>query len=351
MAEPVQLIITAQDLASPTLGQVQQSLQALPGAAQAAEGGILGFSTQVSAAWNNAGQLQQAITQGQAVLAQLGATAQGQASPAFQNFSAVVESARGRLAELQQAGQQAQSGFQGAAQGAQGAGAGTQQLAHILTMTQEQIQRMTQELGGGGGGGATGLLTLFGSTALQTAAAIVGVHSAVSTLSTIIRTGVADIGSFDAAMRENYTLGIRSMEVQAQLRDQVLQLPPALGSSTDLAKGLYQTLSSGIEPGKAVEFVGVAATLATTGLASMDTTVEALTKTMHAYQIPTERANEVSEILFKTVFYGQGRLQRMFTPQSKPPYPDKSMNFLVFSPFWQLCSGDYRDLPLGEYVR
>src|SRR5206468_5158614 len=101
-----------------------------------------------------------------------------------------------------------------------------------LVMTAQDMKRFEQETGGAAGG-----LDLFGSTAIRTGLAIVGIHSAVSTLSTVVRTVVGDIGSFDAAMREAYTIGIKTTEQQEQLRQQILQLPPALGSSTELAKG------------------------------------------------------------------------------------------------------------------
>src|SRR5204862_4526901 len=104
------------------------------------------------------------------------------------------------------------------------------------------------------------------------------------------------------------TNGVRSVAIQQQLRDEIVQLPPVLGSTTELAKGLYEVLSSGIEPAKSVAFLETSARLAKAGLSDLDSSTLALTKTMAAYRIPTEQAADVSEILFKTVVQGQGHL-------------------------------------------
>ena len=83
-----------------------------------------------------------------------------------------------------------------------------------------------------------------------------------------------------------------------------------MGPRRILAKGLYEVLSSGIEPAKAVQFLETSANLAKAGLGQLDTATAALTKTMQAFKIPTEEAARVSDVLFKTVEIGQGSLQQ-----------------------------------------
>jgi len=147
-------------------------------------------------------------------------------------------------------------------------------------------------------------------SALTFAGALTGVQLGLSSIGSAVQGAVTQVVSFEAAMANVNTLGARSAEVQQQLRTQLLQLPPALGSATELAQGLYEVLSSGVEPANAVAFLGEAAALAKAGLAQLDTSVVALTKTMAAYNIPTTQAGEVSDLLFKTVEIGQGSLQQ-----------------------------------------
>ena len=147
-------------------------------------------------------------------------------------------------------------------------------------------------------------------SALQFAGALTGIQLGMSAVSNVFQSIVGDVASFEAAMANVNTLGIRSVAVQQQLRSELLQLPSVLGSATDLAKGLYEVLSSGIEPAKAVQFLETSANLAKAGLGQLDTATAALTKTMQAFKIPTEEAARVSDVLFKTVEIGQGSLQQ-----------------------------------------
>ena len=165
-----------------------------------------------------------------------------------------------------------------------------------------QATQSTQAYGSSLGASAKSALTFAG--------ALTGVQLGISAIGSAVQGAVTQVVSFEAAMANVNTLGARSAEVQQQLRTQLLQLPPALGSATELAQGLYEVLSSGVEPANAVAFLGEAAALAKAGLAQLDTSVVALTKTMAAYNIPTTQAGEVSDLLFKTVEIGQGSLQQ-----------------------------------------
>ena len=165
-----------------------------------------------------------------------------------------------------------------------------------------QASQSTQAYGSSLGASAKSALTFAG--------ALTGVQLGISAISSAVQGAVTQVVSFEAAMANVNTLGVRSAEVQQQLRTQLLQLPPALGSATELAQGLYEVLSSGVAPANAVAFLGEAAKLAKAGLASLDTSIVSLTKTMAAYNIPTEKAGEVSDLFFKTVEVGQGSLQQ-----------------------------------------
>lgn len=112
-------------------------------------------------------------------------------------------------------------------------------------------------------------------------------------------------GDFEAKMANvNSILGKDSAGTLAKLKDGILNLPPALGDATENAKGLYQALSSGVEPGKAVEFIAASAKLAKAGLAEMEPTVKVLTGVMNAYGEKTADVNAISDMMFKTVEKG-----------------------------------------------
>lgn len=124
-----------------------------------------------------------------------------------------------------------------------------------------------------------------------------------------ITEALTSVVGFQSAMANANTLMIGQTALQQQLRGELLKLPPILGSSTELSRGLYEALSAGVKPAEAVQFVGVAATLAKAGLANLDTATVALTKTLQGYGMQTKDATQVSDILFQTVNLGQGSLQ------------------------------------------
>lgn len=149
-----------------------------------------------------------------------------------------------------------------------------------------------------------------GASALRFAGALTGVQLGAQAVAEALQVGVKAVVGFEAGLANVATLGIRSAETQQRLRTELLQLPAILGSSTELATGLYEVLSSGIAPTEAVKFLGQAAMLAQAGLAQLDTSTVALTKTMAAYNLPASEAGRVSDILFRTVEVGQGSLQQ-----------------------------------------
>ena len=69
--------------------------------------------------------------------------------------------------------------------------------------------------------------------------------------------------------------------------------------------GLYQTLSAGItDVTDATEFMRVAVTLSTGGVAEMSDVVRALAATLNAYSLGVEEAEKISDLLFTTVRLG-----------------------------------------------
>jgi len=89
------------------------------------------------------------------------------------------------------------------------------------------------------------------------------------------------------------------------MKQELLALDNRLGSATELTKGLYQALSAGQEPAKAVQFVGEAAKFAKAGLVDTATSVDVLTTVLNAYKLESEDTARVSDVLFQTIKLGK----------------------------------------------
>ena len=110
---------------------------------------------------------------------------------------------------------------------------------------------------------------------------------------------------FEDAWANVTTMLTISQEATADLKTELLHLSPILGSTTDLAKGMYQVLSASIEPAKAIKFLGEAAKSAAAGATDTFTAVDALTTVINAYGLATEEATRISDIMFQTVKMGK----------------------------------------------
>ena len=113
------------------------------------------------------------------------------------------------------------------------------------------------------------------------------------------------VTSFEQEMANVSTLVDTSVVSMAGLREEILQLPAELGTSAELARGLYETLSAGVAPAEAVRFVGEAARFATAGLTETSIAVDVLTTIINSYGLAASDATAVSDVLFKTVERGK----------------------------------------------
>lgn len=116
---------------------------------------------------------------------------------------------------------------------------------------------------------------------------------------------VDSVVTFDKEMANVNTVIMESGVTVKDLERQLLQLPPSLGTSTELAKGLYQALSAGVPAGQAVAFVAEQAKLAKGGLTDLETTVKVSTAAMDAFGIAATDAGHVSDVLFTVVQRGK----------------------------------------------
>ncbi|HWR36367.1 MAG TPA: phage tail tape measure protein [Clostridia bacterium] len=93
----------------------------------------------------------------------------------------------------------------------------------------------------------------------------------------------------------------------AQLKREILDLPPMLGDATDLTHGLYEALSSGVAPANAVRFVGESALFARASLTDTRTAVDVMTTVLAAYGREAKDAGNISAALFETINLGKTR--------------------------------------------
>jgi len=89
------------------------------------------------------------------------------------------------------------------------------------------------------------------------------------------------------------------------LKQGILSLDSALGSSIDLTNGLYQAISASVEPGKAIQFVAESAMFAKAALVDTNTAVDLITTGINAYGLESDKAADISDKLFSVIKLGK----------------------------------------------
>lgn len=150
------------------------------------------------------------------------------------------------------------------------------------------------------------------SSGIKKVGAFAGAIAGISFGAATITAGLNALSSFEDELANVSTLikGDATAAI-ASLREQIIALPPSLGTTTELTKGLYNALSAGVEPAKAVQFVGDAARMAKAGLTSMDTATNVLTASMDAFGFSAEQAGHVSDVLFTAVRLGKTTMDQL----------------------------------------
>lgn len=88
----------------------------------------------------------------------------------------------------------------------------------------------------------------------------------------------------------------------AAIRD----MSETMGESTEtLAKGLYDILSAGVDPAKALDVLAVSSRAAKAGISDTAVAADAITTVLNAYGLSADRAGDVSDLLFTTVKAGK----------------------------------------------
>jgi len=124
----------------------------------------------------------------------------------------------------------------------------------------------------------------------------------------IVMTGVKAAG-FEKKMAEVNSITHYSAQEFEQAKRQVLGLYGEIPTKSldDFASGLYNIRSSGVEASDSTRVLGLSAKAAAAGLTDLDTASKAGLSTIHAFNMPMSRLNEVFDYQFKLVDKGIGR--------------------------------------------
>ncbi|MGW2700835.1 phage tail tape measure protein [Streptomyces sp. NPDC001340] len=125
-------------------------------------------------------------------------------------------------------------------------------------------------------------------------------------LSAVLAAGVVGAVSLERHMANVMTI---SQQINASTvsgyTDQILTLSKGMTQSTSqLAEGLYQVVSTGYDGADAMTILSVAAKGASAGLTTTEISARALLGVLKAYGMPASKASDVMDVMFQTVNKG-----------------------------------------------
>lgn len=154
---------------------------------------------------------------------------------------------------------------------------------------------------------------------------------------------------FDKAMKEVQSISGGTREEIVAMRREVLDLATALGvDATQSAKGLYQTISAGIPKGNALEFLAVASKAAVAGVATVESSVDALTAVINAYGMSASDAEKISDKLFLVVKDGITTFPELAENLSKATGPADALGVSLDELLAQVIAITNKKVPTAE---
>lgn len=139
----------------------------------------------------------------------------------------------------------------------------------------------------------------------KAAPAIIGAVAAITGAVAATKKVLDIYGDFEEQMTNVSTLVDTSQVDMGKLKDQILQLSPALGSATKNTEALYQAISAGVDPNNAVAFIGESAKAAKAGLTDTLTAVEGATTVLNAFGMSSDHVTKVFDQMFVAVKDGK----------------------------------------------
>jgi len=120
---------------------------------------------------------------------------------------------------------------------------------------------------------------------------------------------VHSFGQYEEALTD---LGKVTTESMDSVHKKMQELPPVLGTSTELVKGYYQVISAGVtDPAEAIETLTVSAKAAKAAHVDQSEVIKGLTKVMAGFGDEIENVTEASDLLFAIEKEGQTSFREM----------------------------------------
>lgn len=112
--------------------------------------------------------------------------------------------------------------------------------------------------------------------------------------------------AFGMAMREVQTISVAVQEDMKGISEAIVDMAAnGPDDAVKLAKAYYQIVSAGHDGAKGLELLSVASKAATAGVTDTLTAADGLTTVINAWGLGAEKANDVADVMFKTVERGK----------------------------------------------
>jgi TP901 family phage tail tape measure protein len=164
-----------------------------------------------------------------------------------------------------------------------------------------------------------------------------------------VKSATSDWLAYDKAMKEVQSIAGYTQASLAGVRREALLLSSAIGvNATESAKGLYQAISAGIPKDNALSFMGVASKSAIAGVATVESSVDALTAVINAYGMSASDAEMVSDKLFVTVKKGITTFPELAQNLAKATGPAEALGVSLDELLSQVIAITNKKVPTAE---
>jgi len=148
-----------------------------------------------------------------------------------------------------------------------------------------------------------GLAEKFKANRIKIAAALGAAVAVAMAGITVGKKAIDEFEGFETALTDLKKVGVENI---GAIREQIMALPPELGSATELVGGYYQAISAGVtDPKRAMELLVTASKSAKAAHLDQGEVIKALTKLMAGYGDKMKSATDASDLLFNMERFGQ----------------------------------------------
>jgi TP901 family phage tail tape measure protein len=154
--------------------------------------------------------------------------------------------------------------------------------------------------------GSEGMLSSFGR--VKDILGAIGITIGLTQLVSFLRESISMALEYEKAWDQVRVITNLNDQQIGALAAQIGNLNPLLGTSTQLAKGLFDTLKAGVEPAQSIDYVTTAAKLAKVTFSDLGTAVDIVTGIQKQYNLPASDAVRISDELFTVWKQSKGDL-------------------------------------------